>query len=447
MSRNASNEDIKKAFRRLAMKYHPDRNKDDGAEARFKEIGEAYEVLSDAEKRTAYDRFGHAGLQGFDSAAASTAWTSAASATSSRRSSAARPPGAAPARRSAGADRRIDIEIEFEEAAFGIEREIEVERVERCRRCAGSGERARLEVAALQYLRGQRPGPARQPQLLRPVREHRHLPAVPRRRAARSPTPARSAAGPGASASSGPRRQDPGRRQRRRAHAPERRRRRRRERRRRRATLYVYIGVRPHPFFTRDEDDLVYELEMNPAQAALGFESRIPTLEGDDTPLESRRARSPGRSSREGQGHPAGCTPAAAATCWSARPSSRRRTSPTTSASCCGSSRRASGRRSRTTRASSARSKTRWASDSDRMQRSACRPSSSASTDDIRQSARWLEIAVEVAGIDAEIAADVFRQACSGGVAIQSATRFDADVRRLRRRRRCAGGRTRLPPG
>jgi len=49
--------------------------------------------------------------------------------------------------------------------------------------------------------------------------------------------------------------------------------------------LYVYIGVRPHPFFTRDEDDLVYELEMNPAQAALGFETRIPTLEGDDTSL------------------------------------------------------------------------------------------------------------------------------------------------------------------
>src|SRR3989304_6422580 len=64
--RNASQEQIKKAFRRLAMKYHPDRNDDDGAEARFKEIGEAYEVLADAEKRAHYDRFGHAGLQGFD---------------------------------------------------------------------------------------------------------------------------------------------------------------------------------------------------------------------------------------------------------------------------------------------------------------------------------------------------------------------------------------------
>src|SRR3970040_1074625 len=67
VSRDSSPEEIKKAFRKLAMQYHPDRNKDDGAEARFKEIGEAYEVLSDAEKRSAYDRFGHAGLQGFDS--------------------------------------------------------------------------------------------------------------------------------------------------------------------------------------------------------------------------------------------------------------------------------------------------------------------------------------------------------------------------------------------
>src|SRR3972149_3428459 len=64
--RGASAEAIKKAFRRLAMQYHPDRNREDGAEAKFKEIGEAYEVLSDPEKRGAYDRFGHAGLQGFD---------------------------------------------------------------------------------------------------------------------------------------------------------------------------------------------------------------------------------------------------------------------------------------------------------------------------------------------------------------------------------------------
>src|SRR5262249_42153052 len=62
VARNASEEDIKKAFRRLARQYHPDVNKEKGAEERFKEINEAYEVLGDAQKRQAYDRFGHAGV-------------------------------------------------------------------------------------------------------------------------------------------------------------------------------------------------------------------------------------------------------------------------------------------------------------------------------------------------------------------------------------------------
>src|SRR5438046_7349963 len=62
VSRSASEDELKKAFRRLAKQYHPDANKEQGAEARFIEVNEAYEVLSDTQKRAAYDRFGHAGL-------------------------------------------------------------------------------------------------------------------------------------------------------------------------------------------------------------------------------------------------------------------------------------------------------------------------------------------------------------------------------------------------
>src|SRR3972149_332325 len=62
--RSASADDVKRAFRKLAMQYHPDRNREPEAEDRFKEINEAYEVLSDSERRTAYDRFGHAGVEG-----------------------------------------------------------------------------------------------------------------------------------------------------------------------------------------------------------------------------------------------------------------------------------------------------------------------------------------------------------------------------------------------
>src|SRR5215469_12843537 len=62
VSRNATDDEIKKAFRRLAKQYHPDANKEEGAEARFIEINEAYEVLNDPQKRSAYDRFGHAAV-------------------------------------------------------------------------------------------------------------------------------------------------------------------------------------------------------------------------------------------------------------------------------------------------------------------------------------------------------------------------------------------------
>nr|MBF6589411.1 DnaJ domain-containing protein [Ktedonobacterales bacterium] len=64
VTRTATEDEIKKAFRRLARQYHPDVNKEKGAETRFKEINEAYEVLGDAQKRAAYDRFGHAGVAG-----------------------------------------------------------------------------------------------------------------------------------------------------------------------------------------------------------------------------------------------------------------------------------------------------------------------------------------------------------------------------------------------
>ena len=64
LSKDTSAEDIKKTYRKLALQYHPDRNKEAGAEEKFKEISEAYAVLSDPEKRTQYDRFGHAGIDG-----------------------------------------------------------------------------------------------------------------------------------------------------------------------------------------------------------------------------------------------------------------------------------------------------------------------------------------------------------------------------------------------
>ena len=65
VERNASAEEIRKAFRKLAFQYHPDRNKDDGAEEKFKEVNEAYQCLSDPDRRASYDQFGHGGAEGF----------------------------------------------------------------------------------------------------------------------------------------------------------------------------------------------------------------------------------------------------------------------------------------------------------------------------------------------------------------------------------------------
>ncbi len=144
VSRTASQDEIKKAYRKLALKYHPDRNPGDKeAEERFKEAAEAYEVLRDQQKRRAYDLHGHEGVAGtgFRGFSGHEDIFSAFSdlfedlfgfTTGSRRRSGT--PGAEP-----GADLRYDLVISFEDACKGAETEIEVNRLETCAGCSGSG--------------------------------------------------------------------------------------------------------------------------------------------------------------------------------------------------------------------------------------------------------------------------------------------------------------------
>ncbi len=141
VDRNADKATIKKAFRRLAQQYHPDINKSPEAEANFKEINEAYQVLNDDQKRAAYDRFGHAGVGRARPATAISPAVSATSAPSSRSSSAVSAATTSRSRRQPrrGADLRADIRLSFEEAAFGTDRELEIPRMESCDRCNGSG--------------------------------------------------------------------------------------------------------------------------------------------------------------------------------------------------------------------------------------------------------------------------------------------------------------------
>ncbi len=141
VSRGVTQDELKKAYRRLARQYHPDVSSDPDAGERFKEISEAYEILSDDQKRSAYDRFGHAGVNnggagfsGFGSDFGSVAdiFEEFFGGAFGGRSRQRRGP-----RR--GADLRYDLTISFEEAVFGLEKEIEVNRPEVCDRCNGSG--------------------------------------------------------------------------------------------------------------------------------------------------------------------------------------------------------------------------------------------------------------------------------------------------------------------
>jgi molecular chaperone DnaJ len=150
VDRNAAREEVKRAYRKLAVKFHPDKNPDDPhAEERFKELGEAYDVLMDPDKRAAYDRFGHAafaqggagfgrgdfhdpfeifrevfGGGGIGGGIFETFFGGG---------------GTSGEDRQRGSDLRYDMQIKLEEAAFGVEKEIEIEKLDTCDKCHGSG--------------------------------------------------------------------------------------------------------------------------------------------------------------------------------------------------------------------------------------------------------------------------------------------------------------------
>lgn len=149
VSRDCGKDELKRAYRRLARQYHPDVNKDPGAEEKFKEINRAYEVLSEPETRARYDRFGEAGVSGAGAAGADygdmggfadifeTIFSgfggmgTGATGGGRRRSGPMR-----------GDDLRLDLKLDFKEAIFGGEKEIRIPHLETCKTCSGSGAKA-----------------------------------------------------------------------------------------------------------------------------------------------------------------------------------------------------------------------------------------------------------------------------------------------------------------
>lgn len=140
ISRSATEVELKSAYRKMARKFHPDINKDDHAEERFKEVNEAYEVLSNVERRAAYDRFGHAAagagagggdpFGGFGGGSPFSDIFDSFFGGSNGRQRAAAPP--------RGADIQVGVSLSFEDAVFGAEKEVEVDRLETCDVCHGT---------------------------------------------------------------------------------------------------------------------------------------------------------------------------------------------------------------------------------------------------------------------------------------------------------------------
>lgn len=142
VKRAVSAEELKKAFRRLAMKHHPDRNQDDAsAEAKFKEIKEAYEVLSDPEKRQIYDQFGFQGLESMNGFQSSSGFGDPFGDIFGDIFGGGRSRGQSAPRPKQGASLRFPLKISLEEAVFGIEKEVEIPGIVECEECHGSGSR------------------------------------------------------------------------------------------------------------------------------------------------------------------------------------------------------------------------------------------------------------------------------------------------------------------
>ncbi|MBP3038922.1 molecular chaperone DnaJ [Bacillaceae bacterium Marseille-Q3522] len=153
LSKGASKDEIKKAYRRLSKKYHPDLNKEPGAEEKFKEVKEAYEVLSDDQKRAQYDQFGHTnpnqGFGGFGDAGDFGGFEDIFS-TFFGGGGRRRDPNAP----RQGADLQYNMTLSFEEAVFGKETNIEIPREETCKTCNGSGAKPGTKAETCSHCHG-----------------------------------------------------------------------------------------------------------------------------------------------------------------------------------------------------------------------------------------------------------------------------------------------------
>jgi molecular chaperone DnaJ len=307
VSRDASDSEIKSAFRGLARKYHPDVSQEPDAEEKFKDINEAYAVLSDKDKRTAYDRYGHAGVQGMGGVPD---WTTVdfsdilgdlfgfggfgGFGRSSRRSP------NAPRR---GADLQYRVHLKFEEAVFGIDKEIEINRDEVCDTCGGSGSKPGTSPSRCSTCGGNGEVRRSQQTIFGSMVQVTTCPAC-NGKGEVIVSPCTTCSGRGqvrqtrtkvvsipAGVDTGTQIRLAGEGQPGVNGGPA-------------GNLYLVIQVQPHKYFRRRENDVMLDLNINIAQAALGDEVSVPTVDGD-TMLKIPAGTQPGKVIRmRGKGVP-----------------------------------------------------------------------------------------------------------------------------------------------
>jgi molecular chaperone DnaJ len=292
--RNASETEIKKAFRKLAIQHHPDKNPDDkDSEEKFKEVTEAYEVLSDPQKRAQYDQFGHAGMGG--SGGFYSGGFGAGSPFGDIFSDIFGDifgGGRQHSRGRRGDDLQYTLDISFEEAAFGVETNIEIPYEKRCEACGGSGAKPGTDPKVCPTCRGA--GQIRLQQGLfsisrtcshcngegrvveSPCQKCRGTGSVRDRKKLSVKIPPGVESGNrlklvgegGEGTKGGPN-----------------------------GDLYVLLAVKEHPIFSRDGYDVVCEIPISFAQAALGCEIEVPSLDGK-LPLKIPEGTQSGRRFR-----------------------------------------------------------------------------------------------------------------------------------------------------
>lgn len=301
VARNATESDLKSAYRKLAIKFHPDKNPGDKeAEDKFKEAAEAYEVLRDPQKRQIYDQYGHQGLEGtgfsgfggfediFSSFGGIFEDLFGFGGGRSRGQN-----------RYRGADLRYDMTLEFEQAVFGTETQIDIDKMDSCKSCSGSGCESGTYPETCRQCQGS--GQVSRSQgfftvrttcsacrgagqvIAHPCRECRGSGRTKIKKKVSLKIPGGVDTGsrlrlsgegePGVHG--GP----PG-------------------------DLYVFIRVKPHDFFDRQENDIICQIPLSFIQAALGAEIQVPTLNGKKN-LKIPKGTQPGELFRfKGEGIP-----------------------------------------------------------------------------------------------------------------------------------------------